>query len=72
MGWGKNDFPNNNTNVYSKSMSKGYFESGIRLNNIYVSGLSGFGISVHYRYGPYALPNAKDNIYARMTLGVSF
>ena len=60
-GWGAID----NTTSYlghdSKTMEKGFFESGLLFDNILISGTSGIGLGVFYRYGPYALPEVKDN-----------
>jgi hypothetical protein len=72
MGIGRLEHLYSHTNIGIKTMEKGYFESGIRLNNLYRSGFSGIGVSVHYRYGPYALPTWQENLYARLTIGLSF
>jgi hypothetical protein len=60
-GWGTID----NTTAYfgndSKTMEKGFFESGILFDNIFISNTSGVGMGVFYRYGSYALPDVKDN-----------
>jgi hypothetical protein len=72
MGWGTLDHPSSHTNIGIKTMEKGYFESGFRLNNLMKSGFSTFGFSAHYRYGPYALPTWKENLYVRMTIGFAF
>ncbi len=48
---------------------KGYYESGILLNNLIVSKFSALGISAFYRYGPYQLPEARDNWAFKITAG---
>jgi hypothetical protein len=42
-------------------MNKGYFESGIQINNILKLSFQGYGIGIYYRYGPYSLPKLIDN-----------
>ena len=60
-GWG--EIPN--TDAYkgndSKTMEKGFFESGILFDNIFISNTSGVGMGVFYRYGSYAFADEKDN-----------
>lgn len=56
---------------------RGYFESGIGLNNIvrinYVDVAHlGIGGSLFYRYGPYALDKFNDNLAFRLNLTFSF
>lgn len=46
-----------------KSMEKGYYESGMEVNNIFL----GFGLSGAYRYGPYHLTNLGQNISFKFT-----
>lgn len=58
IGWGDNSArlkPN------IQNMNKGYFESGIQLNNILKFGFQGYGFGVYYRYGPYSLEKQVDN-----------
>lgn len=50
-----------------KSLSKGYYESGLEFNNLF----SGFGLSTMYRYGPYSLPIFEDNISFKFTFYLS-
>lgn len=62
-----------------RSWEKGYFESGIAINKILphhwarriVLGMSP-GIEVLYRYGPYALPNTRDNFTVKLSMITSF
>ena len=46
-----------------KTLEKGFFESGIELNQIY----KGFGLSGFYRYGPNQLVRMKDNISLKLS-----
>ncbi|QCR24201.1 DUF5686 and carboxypeptidase-like regulatory domain-containing protein [Pontibacter sp. SGAir0037] len=54
------------------SMRKGFYESGLLLNNIIGSAFTGIGVGAFYRYGPYALPQASDNFKVKLTLTLSF
>lgn len=56
----------------SQSMRKGFLESGLMLNNIISSPFSGIGVGAFYRYGPYALPSAKDNLRIKLTASLLF
>ncbi|NBW38246.1 MAG: carboxypeptidase-like regulatory domain-containing protein [Cytophagia bacterium] len=60
-----------------QSMEQGFFESGLGFNNLirfnYADvGYMGLGLSAFYRYGDYQLPNSKDNLAFRLSLGFSF
>jgi hypothetical protein len=46
-----------------KTLEKGFFESGIELNQIY----KGFGLSGFYRYGPNQLPKLQDNVALKLS-----
>lgn len=46
-----------------KTMNKGYFESGIELNQIF----KGFGLGTFYRYGAYSLPVFQKNLSIKVT-----
>ncbi len=51
---------------------KGFMESGIYLDNLLKAGFPGIGIAAFYRYGPYALEKAEDNIVVKLSVGFSF
>ncbi|WP_439880605.1 DUF5686 family protein [Pontibacter sp. MBLB2868] len=54
------------------TMNKGFYESGLLLNNIISSTFSGIGVGAFYRYGPYAFDKAKDNLRVKLTLTIAF
>ncbi|PKV67416.1 DUF5686 and carboxypeptidase-like regulatory domain-containing protein [Pontibacter ramchanderi] len=54
------------------NMRKGFFESGLMLNNVISSAFSGVGVGAFYRYGPYALPREKDNLRIKLTATLAF
>ena len=72
VGWGKPVDFSLHQNIAGKSMEKGYYESGMKIYNIIHSGTSGFGFGTFYRYGPYSLPNSKDNFSYKITLSSGF
>jgi hypothetical protein len=53
--------------LYNKSADKGFFESGIQIDNLYKSGFSAFGIGTFYRYGANHLPNQMANFAFKFT-----
>ena len=63
MGWGNMEKPEQHIGIDYKTLDKGYFESGVELNQIY----KGFGISAFYRYGPNQLSEFQDNISVKMS-----
>ncbi|GLB50720.1 DUF5686 family protein [Neptunitalea lumnitzerae] len=66
-GWGNMSNREKHDFIEFKTLDKGYFESGLELNNI----LSGFGLSGAYRYGYYHLPHFDDNISFKFTYNFS-
>lgn len=61
--WGNLQKPEQHLGINYKTLDKGYFESGIELNQIY----KGIGLSGFYRYGPNGLPRVADNISIKVT-----
>lgn len=55
-----------------QSIDKGFTETGIVLNNLYMSGYTGIGVGFFYRYGNYADPNWKNNLYPKFAINFSF
>src|SRR5690606_24937328 len=51
----------------TSAMHKGFYESGLMLNNVISSAFSGIGVGFFYRYGPYALPERSDNLKIKLT-----
>ena len=56
-------------NAELKTMEKGYFESGIIMNNMLSSQISSLGIGVFYRGGAYSNQNLGKNFYLKITMG---
>ena len=59
---------NAHLNYNFKVPEKGYFESGLIIDNIFKSGFSGFGGGVFYRYGPYSFENPVDNLVYKISI----
>jgi len=54
-------------------MDKGYFESGLLINNLFnMMRLYTLGVGVYYRYGAYSLPDVGDNFAYKFTLMFPF
>ena len=62
--------PNSHQFIDFKIPNKGLYETGLHLNNIITFNGGGYGISVFYRYGPYASPVFKNNISLKLTLSL--
>jgi uncharacterized membrane protein len=61
--WGNMDHPEKHMGFNYKTLEKGFYESGIELNQIY----SGFGLTAFYRYGPYQLSSFEDNLAIKLS-----
>ena len=72
IGFGWLDFNNSHYNIDYKTMEKGYYESGILVNNLLNLQLYSLGIGIFYRYGPYTFPYALDNLGGKFTLTFGF
>ncbi len=59
-------------NVVAKAATKGYYESGLHIDNILRSGFSAIGVGVFYRYGPQHLPNEIHNFAFKLTSSINF
>lgn len=68
--------PNIHDGIAYKSMSKGYFESGLALKNLirlnyFDVAYFTFGVESYYRYGYYSYPAIKNNIAVKLNLSFS-
>jgi len=76
VGWGRLSQPEQHEGVAFRSMEKGYFESGLlldqllRLNYLNVMYL-GLGGGVFYAYGPYQAAAWQDNLVGKVSLTFS-
>jgi hypothetical protein len=60
------------TLIELNDISKGFSEAGVRIKNIYKSGVSSFGAALYYRYGNYTHPVSEKNLVAKAVLGFTF
>ena len=72
VGFGKLEHANIHNGVGFKTMEKGFYESGLKINNLFRYNQSTFGIGSFYRYGPYAFDKQSDNFLIKMSLGYYF
>jgi hypothetical protein len=68
MAWGNLKHPERHIGILYKTMDRGFFESGIELNQIY----KGFGLTGFYRYGPNQLPRFEDNVAVKLSFVFDF
>jgi hypothetical protein len=53
-------------------LNEGYYEAGLQIDQVLKMGMTGFGVGAFYRLGPYALPEAVDNLAVKLTLTFAF
>jgi hypothetical protein len=70
--WSWDSRPELHSNYILQTADRGLFESGLILQNLWVSRFSGFGVGVFYRHGHYALPVGKDNLVAKLSMTFTF
>ena len=58
-------------NLNAGTLEKGYFESGLLINNIFNQMFVGYGVGVFYRYGPYRLEKTIDNFAFKFTININ-
>jgi hypothetical protein len=68
MAWGNMKNPLRHLGIDYKTLDKGYFESGIELNQIF----KGLGLTGFYRYGPNQLPRFEDNLAVKISFVFDF
>ena len=68
-GWGDSHYTDNTIQTLPKIMNKGYFESGIQINNILKVNFTGIGLGVYYRYGYYSFNKEIDNFAFKLNIG---
>ena len=68
MGWGDLSQEKRQTGITNKTMEKGYFESGLIIDNLFSNNTYIYGLGVYYRYGPYALEIPIDNWSFKLSL----
>ena len=72
MGFGDLSHPENHEGLAFTPLRKGFYESGLMVDNLLKFGFSSYGVGFYYRYGPYAFPQQSDNFVVKMTVGYAF
>lgn len=65
------DSQNRHSNINYTSLNKPFTESGLVVDNLIKSGLSGIGIGFFYRWGAWQFPYFKDNFALKISLSLS-
>lgn len=69
IGFGWLRYANDHSGVSMQSMEKGYYESGLMLDNLLaVKDILAMGVGVFFRYGPYMLEKTFDNFAFKVSL----
>ncbi len=67
IGFGWLEHAEQHRNIEFSTLSKGFYESGILLNNLIEQKFIGYGIGLFYRYGPYSFSRFRDNLAVKIT-----
>ncbi len=59
-------------NINYKTLSRGYYESGLLVNNLLDLSLYNIGLGAFYRYGPYSFSNVWDNFAWKISVVFAF
>jgi len=68
IGIGDREESDNHSNLNRKTLEKGFFESGLLINDLVNKWFFGVGLGAFYRYGPYSLTKTIDNFAFKFTL----
>ena len=71
IGFGSLAHKASHNNITYNTMEKGYYESGLLINNILKLQYTSLGVGAFYRYGPYALDKTIDNFAFKLSFGYS-
>ena len=76
MAWGTLRNPESHFNLSSRSLEKGYYESGLEFNNLLSNKIgsitASIGLGTYYRYGPYSLDGFENNFALKITSKLIF
>jgi hypothetical protein len=76
MGWGRLSNPESHQKIAFKTKEKGFFESGLQIDqilklNYFGMMYVGFGAGAYYRYGYHAFEKPKDNFAFKFSVTFS-
>ena len=72
IGFGWISKPENHNYVSTADYRKGYFETGLVLDNILKINFAGYGAGIYYRYGSYQNAKTLDNWAFKLSLNINF
>jgi hypothetical protein len=72
VGFGFLSHPESQFGITYKTMEKGYYETGLLLNNLIRKTYYGFGAGLFYRYGPYAFADETKNLAVKFSFTFNF
>lgn len=76
MAWGTLRNPESHFNLPTRSLEKGYYESGLEFNNLLSNKIgsikASIGLGSYYRYGPYTLEGFENNFALKLTSKLIF
>jgi hypothetical protein len=55
-----------------RMVDEAYYEAGLQLDQLLVSGFTSLGVGAFHRFGPNQLPDLKDNFAYKLSLGIAF
>ena len=58
--------------VRSRGLGDVYKRQGLRIDDLYKANFIGLGVGAFYRIGPYAFPEASDNVALKLAVTVGF
>ncbi|MFN9799005.1 MAG: hypothetical protein ACK54P_03205, partial [Bacteroidota bacterium] len=58
--------------IRAREARRPFLESGLVIDRLIVSNLTGVGVGLFYRYGEYALDLPRDNFIGKLSLAMSF
>jgi hypothetical protein len=68
MGFGLMKNAGHHENINYRTLEKGYYETGLLINNLFRIQIFRYGVGVLYRYGPYSFTKTIDNFAFKLTL----
>ncbi|KAB2858830.1 MAG: hypothetical protein F9K09_04550 [Flavobacteriales bacterium] len=72
IGFGTLSNQQNHGGEAFKTMEKGYYESGLSINNLIKINFTSFGVAGFFRYGPYQLTKQSENFTIKLSFGYNF
>lgn len=64
--------PGNHQGLEFAAMGKGYYEAGLRIDDLYKANFIGLGVGAFHRFGPYAFADPADNIALKLAVTIGF